>query len=68
MFKLSKPGMTIIVSVSAIVLVIFSAAAIVDPGGVVIADEILDFLGSILECFVHENERQIVEHTLTRIV
>jgi len=68
MLQDSKSGMAIIASVSGIVLVIFSAAAILDHGSVVIADEIFDFLSSLMERFVHENERQIVENPLTRMV
>ena len=68
MLQKSKLGMAIIASVSGVVLVVFSAAAILDPGSVVIADEIFDFLSSLMERFVRENERQIVESALTRIV
>ena len=68
MLQKSNLGMAIIASVSGVVLVVFSAAAILDPGSIVIADEIFDFFSSLMERFVRENERQIVENTLTRIV
>ena len=68
MLKQSKLGMAIITSVSVIVLVVFSAAAVLDPGSIAIADSIFDFFSSLMERFVHEKERQIVEGTLTRIV
>jgi hypothetical protein len=68
MLQDSKLGMAIIASVSVIVLVVFSAAVVLDPGSVAIADEIFDFLSSLMERFMHENERQIVENTLTRTV
>ena len=68
MWQKSKLGMAIITSVSGIVLFIFSVAAVLDPGSLVIVDGIVDFLSSLLERFLHENERQIVESALTRIV
>lgn len=67
MLQEPKLGLSIIASVSGGVLIVFLAAAFLDPGSIVIADWIIDFLSSVLERFVHENERQIVESTLTRI-
>lgn len=65
MLQDAKLGRAIITSVSVIVLIIFSAAAALDPVSVSIPDRIFDFLSWFLERFLHEKERQIVENVLT---
>jgi hypothetical protein len=68
MLQEPKSGKAIIAAVSGIVLVVFSAAAILDSESLVVPDAIIDFLSSFLKRFLHENERQIVDAALTWVV